>query len=185
MVNEKLKKQREKIKLLVKAGCSSTHIQKTLSKSDLGMRRKTLLMEIRRIKETPIKPNSYKYTRKKYRKVVIDSTGQTALGKRKEMYRCSVAINGVPVHNKYLSFLIQAWSKNKSFLNSKISELKSMLLNEITEYLGYGRSEWWFNFYMATEHATEVIVLNEALERTWEFKVERDGGIVYGTNGRI
>lgn len=184
-MENKTKKQKKLIESLVKEGRSSIYIQKTLSKNDLGMRRKTLLVEIRRIKQVPLKPQSYKYTRKRYRRVVIDSTGQTALGKTKTMFRCSVAINGVPVHNKYLSFLMQAWSTNKGFLASKIPDLKKMILDEISQYLGYGRSEWWFNFYMATEHPTEILALNHSLHNTWEFKVERDGGIIYGTNGHL
>ena len=62
------KQQKEAIKTYVKQGLSSNKIQKKLQKRHLGIRRKVLLAEIRKVKRKKPKANAYKYTPKKYRK---------------------------------------------------------------------------------------------------------------------
>ena len=65
-----ISKQRIKtIRTYVKQGYSSNKIQKKLQKQHMGMRRKALLSEIRKIKGHKPKANSYKYTPKKYRRM--------------------------------------------------------------------------------------------------------------------
>jgi hypothetical protein len=60
------KQQRKAIKTYVKQGLSSNNIQKILQKRHLGLRRKVLLAEIRKVKHRKPKMNAYKYTPKKY-----------------------------------------------------------------------------------------------------------------------
>jgi hypothetical protein len=62
------KQQRKAIRTYVKQGLSSNKIQKRLQKRHLGLRRKVLLAEIRKVKRRKPKANAYKYTPKKYRK---------------------------------------------------------------------------------------------------------------------
>lgn len=64
------KQQRTAIRTYVKQGYSANKIQKRLQKQHLGIRRKALLTEIRKIKGQKPKANSFKYTPKKYRKMV-------------------------------------------------------------------------------------------------------------------
>lgn len=63
------KQQRNVIRTYVKQGLSSNKIQKRLQKRHLGLRRKVLLAEIRKVKRKKPKANAYKYTPKKYRRV--------------------------------------------------------------------------------------------------------------------
>jgi hypothetical protein len=63
------KQQRNAIRSYVKQGLSSNKIQKRLQKRRLGLRRKVLLAEIRKVKRKKPKANTYKYTPKKYRRV--------------------------------------------------------------------------------------------------------------------
>lgn len=59
---------RSAIRKYVKQGLSSNKIQKKLQNQHLGIRRKTLLAEIRKAKGQKSKANRYKYTPRKYRK---------------------------------------------------------------------------------------------------------------------
>lgn len=60
-------KTKRAIKGYVKKGYSTNKIQKTLQARGLGIRRKVLLTEIRKVKGVQLKKDSQKYTRKKYR----------------------------------------------------------------------------------------------------------------------
>lgn len=60
-------KTRWAIKGYVKQGYSANKIQKRLQKQHLGIRRKVLLTEIRKIKHQKPKPHPQKYTPHKYR----------------------------------------------------------------------------------------------------------------------
>lgn len=64
------KQQRKAIRTYVKQGLSSNKIQKRLQKRHLGLRRKVLLAEIRKVKRKKPKANTDKYTPKKYRRPV-------------------------------------------------------------------------------------------------------------------
>ena len=67
------KKQRVKvIRTYVKQGYSANKIQKKLQKQGLGIQRKKLLAEVRKIKGQLPKANRFKYTPKKYRKIPKD-----------------------------------------------------------------------------------------------------------------
>jgi hypothetical protein len=63
------KQQRKAIRTYVKQGLSANKIQKRLQKRHLGIRRKVLLEEIRKVKHRRPKANAFKYTPKKYRRV--------------------------------------------------------------------------------------------------------------------
>jgi hypothetical protein len=58
--------QKKAIRSYVNKGYSSTRIQKSLSERHMGLRRKVLLAEIRRVKGIPKKPDTVKYIPKKY-----------------------------------------------------------------------------------------------------------------------
>ena len=58
------------IKGYVKKGYSANKIQKSLKKQGLGIQRKKLLAEVRKVKGTKPKANRQKYTPKKYRRRV-------------------------------------------------------------------------------------------------------------------
>jgi len=60
---------RRAIRTYVKQGYSANKIQKKLQKQHLGIRRKSLRAEIRKIKGKKPKVNRFKYTPKKYRKM--------------------------------------------------------------------------------------------------------------------
>lgn len=64
------KQQIKVIRGYVKQGYSANKIQKMLQKQHLGIRRKTLLAEVRKIKGAKKKPYSVKCTPKKYRRRV-------------------------------------------------------------------------------------------------------------------
>ena len=61
-------KTRWAIRTYAKQGYSANKIQKKLKSQGLGIRRKTLLSEVRKIKATKPKAQPQKYTPKKYRK---------------------------------------------------------------------------------------------------------------------
>jgi len=58
--------QKNAIQIYVKKGYSSTRIQKSLSERHMGLRRKVLLAEIRRVKGQAPKAETAKYIPKKY-----------------------------------------------------------------------------------------------------------------------
>ena len=69
------KKQRiEAIRTYLNQGYSANKIQKKLQSQGLGIQRKKLLAEVRRIKGTKPKANTFKYTPKKYRKMTNDTS---------------------------------------------------------------------------------------------------------------
>lgn len=59
---------RKAIRTYVKQGLSGNKIQKRLQKSHLGIRRKVLFIEIRRIKHQKAKPYPERHVPRKYRK---------------------------------------------------------------------------------------------------------------------
>jgi hypothetical protein len=65
------KTQRKAIRTYVKQGYSANKIQKRLQKQNLGMRRKILLAEIRKVKGQKPKADRKKYTPRKYRKYYL------------------------------------------------------------------------------------------------------------------
>lgn len=78
------KVQRGAIKSYIEKGYSSNKIQRLLSERRIGMRRKTLLKEIRRIKGVGKKTHARKYTPKKYVRKI--RWKETAIGKKIAVY---------------------------------------------------------------------------------------------------
>jgi hypothetical protein len=76
------KQQRKAIKTYVKQGLTSNKIQKRLQKQHLGLRRKVLLAEIRKVKRKKPKANALNYTPKKYRRAVSGKYGYPSLARR-------------------------------------------------------------------------------------------------------
>jgi hypothetical protein len=62
------KQQRKAIRTYVKQGLSSNKIQKSLQRRNIGLRRKVLLEEVRKVKRKKPRANAYRYTPRKYRK---------------------------------------------------------------------------------------------------------------------
>jgi len=80
-------KTRWAIRTYVKQGYSANKIQKRLSKQHLGIRRKVLLAEIRKIKYQKPKADRYKYTPKKYRRRRPPTRKPAFRGKTVAVYR--------------------------------------------------------------------------------------------------
>jgi len=62
------KQQTEAIRTYIKQGYSANKIQKKLKSQGLGIRRQTLLAEVRKLKGKKPRAQSHKYTPKKYRR---------------------------------------------------------------------------------------------------------------------
>jgi len=80
-------KTRWAIKAYVKQGYSANKIQKKLKSQGLGIRRKTLLSEVRKVKGTKPKAHPQKYTPKKYRRVTPKARRPVYSGKHIAVYR--------------------------------------------------------------------------------------------------
>lgn len=81
-------KTRWTIKGYVKQGYSANKIQKKLKKQGLGIRRKTLLSEVRKLKRQKPKADRQKYTPKKYRRRVSPPARKPVFrGKHIAVYR--------------------------------------------------------------------------------------------------
>ncbi len=80
-------KTRWAIKAYVKQGYSANMIQKKLKSQSLGIRRTTLLAEVRKLKGTKPKAHPQKYTPKKYRRVTPKARKPFFRGKHIAVYR--------------------------------------------------------------------------------------------------
>lgn len=190
---------RQNIKWYISKGYSANRIQKVLQNRKMGIRRKVLLSEIRAIKRILIKPEPMKYAPKKYRykTEMVTAQAQIIKGGMKQVYRMSFVINGVPCSGtlphanlraqtkRYLGFLLQVFHENSEFLRLHTRDFKMLLLNKVEQYLGYGKSDFWFDWYIATEYPTQIIDTLGTLNGTWLFQVEKDGAIIYSDTGRI
>jgi len=81
------KQQTEAIRTYIKQGYSANKIQKKLQSKGLGIQRKRLLAEVRKVKGT--KPQAYtqRYTPKKYRRVTPRARRPVYSGKHIAVYR--------------------------------------------------------------------------------------------------
>lgn len=175
----------------------ANQILKKLKAKGLGMKRKQFLAKIRvkRAGGSVKRFDTSKNVPIKYRKKKIVYVPQylapTKIEEKEEniMFRISLAINDVPVHKKYVSFLLQAYSLNKEFLVNKQEELKKKLLNLTNSYLGYSNynalAEWNnFSYYIAIEYPTEILI-NRTMLGLWFFTVERNGSDTYAKSGSL
>lgn len=197
MVKRNTQKSKEKFRDLIinfelKKGTSTNEILRKLREKHLGMKRKTFLAKIR-IKRNRVKRfDTSKYVPIKYRrakKIITAKYLRFESVKYKEnfMYRLSLAINDVPVHKKYVSFLLQAFSLDATLLMNKLKYFKELLLKNTNAYLGYNwnaLAEWnHFHYYIAIEYPTQIILDGNVLN-TWIFMVERNGTL-YTRSGLI
>lgn len=81
------KQQRKAIRTYIKQGYSANKIQKKLKGQGLGIRRKTLLAEVRKLKGTNPKAHPQKYTPQKYRRVTPKARKPVFRGKHIAVYR--------------------------------------------------------------------------------------------------
>jgi len=124
------KQQRKAIKTCIKQGFSANKIQKKLGKQGLGLRRKTLLAEVRKIKGTKKKSHPQRYTPHKYRvrrlKIDFPMMKQIAgystvhgkprryqvAGTGKQLYRVMLLISQHPPKRKFLTISAKELLKN-------------------------------------------------------------------------
>ncbi|MFX0199609.1 MAG: hypothetical protein ACFFCW_26095 [Candidatus Hodarchaeota archaeon] len=115
------KRQRKAIRTYVKQGISANKIQKKLSKQGLGIRRKTLLSEVRKLKRQKPRADRKKYTPHKYRvrklkkrfpmmqQIAVYSTvhGRSRrvqiAGTRKQLYRAMQYVYKYPPKQRFLT----------------------------------------------------------------------------------
>jgi hypothetical protein len=81
------KQQTEAIRTYIKQGYSANNIQKKLQHQGLGIQRKRLLAEVRKVKGTKPKAHPQKYTPKKYRRVTPKARRPVFRGKHIAVYR--------------------------------------------------------------------------------------------------
>jgi len=60
--------------------------------------------------------------------------------KKPKFWRATVALNGLPVANKYHNFALFSIKSQPQ----DMGRLKELLLEKIEDVLGYNREEWWF-----------------------------------------
>lgn len=124
------KQQRNTIRTYVKKGYSANKIQKKLKSQDLGIRRKTLLAEVRKIKGKKPKADRQKYTPHKYRirrlKIDFPMMKQIAgystvhgkprryqvAGTGKQLYRVMLLMSQHPPKRKFLTISAKELLKN-------------------------------------------------------------------------
>lgn len=98
-----------------------------------------------------------------------------------ELFRCSFGLSGVPIHGKYYGFLLNAWAKEQELLDEK-DTLLNIFMNQVSSYVGFKPDDWWFMGEIGYESPVLSFVgMIEA--RVWEFRVERDGLIIFETEG--
>lgn len=108
---------------------------------------------------------------------------------RNKIFRVSLAIKNVPLHSTpqkpvYYGFLIQAWSLNLEYLRSKLSGLKSKMLELMREHLISQNYVDDLKGYVSVEYPVEIIG-NESLNHVWRFKVEKNGVVIDDAEGNI
>jgi len=181
--------QLKAIKWYVSRKYKANIIQKKLSERKLGLRRKTLLAEIRSIKKITItKEERIKYIPKKYRKRIE----QIRLKELDTIYRVSYIIRDIPVHSRplkrnYLGFRLQAFSYDAEYLLQNHRHLKQLLVEETNKYLGFKVFENFnWNHRIGIEKPTHIMIINaKRFNNVWIFRVEQEGTEVYSKDGRI
>ena len=203
-------RQQRTIKKFIRKGYSSRQIQKELRKQDLGLRRKTLLREIRVVKfsKTKIvkgkkvtiwkKPKSYEERAKKG--VPIKYRKKVKVKRLKELdkiYRMSLIIRDIPLHSKpyarnYLGFRLNCFALTKEELINAKRGLKLRLEKETNKYTGalyslrdiYENPHWTHK--ISVEYPVQILVSNASrFHRSWQFRVEKEGREEYSKDGRF
>ena len=123
-------KTRGAIRTYVKQGYSANRIQKRLQKQNLGIRRKVLLAEIRKVKGQKPKADRQKYTPRKYRKYYLyrerfglkQIAGYSTVhgkprriqvyGDGKQLYRVMLLVSQHPPRQRFLTIDAPTFLKN-------------------------------------------------------------------------
>ena len=210
---EKKTKQVTAIRWYVKRGYSAKKIQKKLQEKNLGLRRKTLLTQIRIMKGTSTKTiiedgkrkkvSIYKRIEprlpkksipKKYRKKEEIKKKWIDRGLAEDMiFRTSIILQDIPVHSKpfkpnYLGFRLQAFSLNKEYLLNQYNSLKNILIKESNKYLTFKCFENfnWNHKILGIERCALIPIRNaRRFHNIWIFRVEKEGIEIYSKDGRI
>lgn len=187
-----IKRARAKIiREMVFQAKTTTEIQNELKSKGLGIRRKTLLSEIRAIKGYRLTDKERKkHIPKKYRKKekVTESFGGLEPEKLQTIHRMSLILRDLPLHSttlarNYLGFRLTAFSLSESYLMEKKKELKQILIDETNKYTYkyYGLKDIFDSEYtnwsrkVNIEYPTEIITYKTNLNNTWVFVVEKEG----------
>ena len=186
---EKKAKQLDAIRWYVSRKFSSRQIQKKLRKRGLGLRRKTLLHEIRIIKDVKVtKEERERAIPKKYRKPIFLVPPEID-----RIFRTSIILQDIPVHSRlmkrnYLGFRLQAFSLDKEYLIQQYRHLKDILMKETNKYLGFVAMENfnWNHRVLGIEKCVLIPVSNtRRFHNIWIFRVEKEGSEIYSKDGRI
>lgn len=171
------KKILSKIKEYINKGYSANKIQRELQKEKLGVRRKALLLEIRRMKKYKVSlAEKQKHIPKKYRRKII----REPIRKPEIVYRISYIIPSLPVHSKpfkrrYLGFRMVAFSNSITKLRSNRAFLRRKLIEYASAFAG-GNVLSWNNWEVSIgEEPPTQVVVNSNLIDTWNFAVEEEG----------
>jgi hypothetical protein len=84
------------------------------------------------------------------------------------MYRFSAALNSVPFHGKYKSFLFQYYSKfplDQHELQEKYFDALAWFQDRV----GYPQSEWWFDSQIGLEENAEFQYDKNLVGRTFRY----------------
>lgn len=179
----------EKIEQYYKKGYSANKIQKSLQKENLGMRRKSILAEIRLIKKQRLEPaKAQKHIPKKYRTTLVSKR----ISRPETVYRVSFIIQDVPVHSKpfrrnYLGFRLTAFHVNPNVLINNERALKNTLIKLSSEYLGYDILDWEnYTVYIGSESPVQINIPDvRYFNGKWVFRVEKEGRELYERSGYI
>lgn len=93
------KQQRKAIRTYAKQGLSANKIQKRLQKRHLGLRRKVLLAEIRKVKRRKPKANIVKYIPKKYAKARWKARAEASQRRRLRLQQVTKQVTLIGRHN--------------------------------------------------------------------------------------
>jgi len=174
----------------VSVDMSSRKIQKLLRENGLGVRRKTLLAEMRAIKKTTVsKEKREKSIPKKYRKDIAKKKWIDKTKKIGYIYRGSLIISSVPLHSRpfdrhYLGFRLNIFSYSKKAVYDALRNMKKDFIKKVGDYLksfSYAQEQ-----VMGTENPTKINVINpDALNGKWFFAVEEKGSDIDSESGYI
>ena len=180
-------KQLNAIKWYVSRDFSSRQIQKKLRKRGLGLRRKTLLHEIRIIKGVKVtKEERERAIPKKYRKPIV-----FPLKKIEKIYRITLVIRDVPIHSEpfsrhYYGYHLFAFGLSKEELYRELSSLKRILLSKTCSFVHFDITGHPAYDGIHMESPVLIFVDNTIrLNRSWIFRVEHNGIEIYSDRGNF
>lgn len=199
-IPSKKTRQYRMIEDAVSVDMSANKIQKFLRDNDMGVRRKTLLAEIRSIKAKGLTEKQKEIARKKYEKRREKAIKEKPekIRKRKweervlkigQIYRGSLVISSVPLHSipfnrRYLGFRLNIFSYDKKAVYDALRSMKKEFLRMVgnrLKSLPYADEQ-----IMGIEKPTKINVTNpNSLNGKWFFAVEEKGNEIDHEEGYI